>query len=220
MKITILTLFPTMFQGPLSESIVKNAIRKNLVTIDIVDIRNFGIGNHKVVDNPPYGGGVGMVLRVDVVEKAIQSVKKPELTKDEQKVFIMEADGDIFTQKKAEELSQLKHLILVCGHYEGFDERIKKYIDGELSIGPFVLTGGEIPAMAITDAITRLIPGVLKEDATVYESFSKGIGPDTKEYPHYTRPSEYNGEKVPDILLSGDHKKIEAWRKEKSSKVK
>lgn len=223
MKITILTLFPEMFQGPLSESIIKRAIEKNLIEIKLVNIRDFGIGPHRMVDDTPYGGGVGMLLRVDVLDNAIQSVRDPNLTKEEERVALVDADGPVFNQKKSRELSTLKHLILVCGHYEGFDERIKNFVDEQISIGQFILTGGEIPAMLITDAVARLAPGVLKEDATKYESFSPEISTSDKlhlEYPHYTKPAEYKDLKVPEILTSGNHKKIEEWKKDNTTEAK
>lgn len=215
MRITVLTLFPQMFSGPFSESIVKRAIEKKLLDISFVDIRDFGIGAHKVVDDKPYGGGIGMVLRVDVLHNAIQKALDPKLFKDQQKVILMDARGKRFVQAKAREYSKLKHLIIVCAHYEGVDERVLEFVDECVSIGDFVLTGGEIPAMLVVDAVSRLVEGVLKSDATILESFSN----DTLEHPQYTRPPEYNGKKVPDILISGDHKKIEEWKKVNSKKV-
>ncbi len=226
MKVTILTLFPEMFSGPFDYSILKNARDKGLVEIVFVNIRDFGVGSHKMVDDKPYGGGVGMVMKVDVLHKAIEATKDPTLSKNEQKVVLMDADGETFHQGKARQFSKLKHLILLCGHYEGVDERIKKYIDEEISIGNFVVTGGEIPAMLITDAIVRLIPGVLREGVTDHESFSLGNEQNTQEatdnleYPHYTRPPDYEGDVVPDVLLSGNHKDIEEWKKKQISKVK
>ncbi len=212
MKISILTLFPQMFQGPFDYSIIKRAIDKEQVEINFIDIRNFGIGKHKIVDDKPYGGGVGMVLKIDVLVNALKSVLDKDLEKEEQKIILMSASGKTYNQSKAREYSQLKHLIIICGHYEGVDERILEYIDEEISIGDFVLTGGEIPAMLIIDSVTRLIPEVLKENATKYESFSE----DLLEHPQYTRPEEFNGQKVPEILLSGNHKEIDNWKKEES----
>lgn len=214
MKISILTLFPHMFQGPFDYSIVKRAIDKNLAEIRLIDIRNFGEGKHKTVDDKPYGGGIGMVLKVDVLEKAIKEAIDPNLKKEEQKIILMSASGDNYTQEKARNYSKLKHLIIICGHYEGVDERILEYIDGEISIGKYVLTGGEIPAMLIADSIIRLIPGVLKPGATELESFSDEL----LEHPQYTRPVEYKGVKVPEVLLSGNHGEIEKWKKEESIK--
>lgn len=217
MKISILTLFPEMFVGPFSESIIKRAADKNLFSINIVDIRDFGIGKHRVVDDTPYGGGVGMLLRVDVVKKVIDSVYDKKLSENEQKIILLSAAGRKFDQKKAKNFSKLKHLILICGHYEGIDYRIRKFVDLEVSIGDFVLTGGELPAMVITDSVVRLLPGVLKIDATEFESFTDGM----LEHPQYTKPPDFDGLKVPPILLSGDHKKISEWReKEATSQTK
>lgn len=207
MKISILTLFPEMFAGPFDHSIVKNAKEKNLVDINLVNIRDFGMGPHKVVDDKPYGGGHGMILRVDVMNAAIAKTKDSNLNKDSQKVVLLSPHGKTFNQKKALEFASLKHLILVCGHYEGVDERVRKFIDEELSIGDFITTGGEIPAMLVTDSVTRLIKGVLKEGVTSDESFS-----DLLEYPQYTKPNIYKNLKVPSILLGGNHGKIREWR--------
>ena len=214
MKISILTLFPEMFNGPFSESIVKRSVSKNLVSIKIVNMRDFGVGTRRTVDDTAYGGGVGMLLRVDVVRRAIDAVYDKSLTKQGQKVILLSAAGKKFDQKKAKTFSKLKHLILVCGHYEGVDYRIRNFIDLEISIGDFVLTGGEIPAMTITDSVVRLISGVLKKDATKFESFTDNI----LEYPQYTKPPIYEGLKVPSVLLSGNHKKILEWRKTEALK--
>lgn len=220
MKISVLTLFPQMFSGPTNESILKHAQEKGLVTYDFINIRDFGIGKHQIVDDTPYGGGLGMVMRVDVVHKAIQKVKSQKSkVESREKVVLLTADGKPYSQTLANEYVQLDHLILVCGHYEGVDERIKTFVDEEVSLGDFVLTGGEIPAMAIIDSVTRLIPGVLKEGVTSNESFSLTDGTDTLlEYPTYTRPEEYEGMRIPDVLLSGHHTNIEAWRKEEARK--
>lgn len=209
MKISILTLFPEMFKGPFDHSIVKNAKKKKLVDINFVNIRDFGIGKHKVVDDKPYGGGHGMILRVDVLEKAIAKTKGKNSDASGQKVVLLSPGGKTFNQKKALEFANLKHLILICGHYEGLDERIKKFVDEEVSIGDFIVTGGEIPAMLITDAVTRLIKGVFKEGVTSSESFSNVL-----EYPQYTRPATYKNFDVPSILLTGNHGKIKSWRDE------
>lgn len=214
MKISILTLFPEMFSGPFDYSIIKNALAKKLVDLNFVNIRNFGIGKHKVVDDKPYGGGHGMLLRVDVLEKAIAKTKNKNLNNAEQKVVLLSPHGKTFNQKKAQEFSDLRHLILICGHYEGVDERVKKFIDEELSIGDFIITGGEIPAMLVIDAVTRLIKGVLKEGVTSSESFSKLL-----EYPQYTKPNIHKNLSVPPILLSGDHGKIKVWRDKISLKT-
>jgi len=219
MKITILTLFPEMFVGPFDESIIKRAKEKNIIEIDYVNIRDFGIGSHKMVDDTPYGGGVGMVLKVDVLHKAIEHAKnnfKQQFNNAtiQQLVILMSASGKQYKQQTAKEFSKLDHLILICGHYEGVDDRINKYIDEEISIGDYVLTGGELPAMIITDSVVRLLEGAITEGAVEDESFSK----DTKllEYPHYTKPREYDGQVVPEVLLNGNHQKIAEWRHEKS----
>lgn len=210
MKIAILTLFPEMFEGPFSHSIVKKAQEKKLLEIDFINIRDFGVGSHKTVDDTPYGGGKGMVLKVDVLEKAIRSVK----LKNNSKIFLLSPHGETYTQTKALELSKLTHLVLICGHYEGVDARVDNFIDGKISIGDFVTTGGEIPAMLVVDSIARLIKGVLKEGVTDNESF-----PNLLEHSQYTKPSVYKNLKVPKILLSGDHKKIDDFRKDESLKV-
>jgi tRNA (guanine37-N1)-methyltransferase len=220
MKITILTLFPEMFAGPFDHSILKRVKEKGLIQIEFVNMRDFGIGTHKMIDDTPYGGGVGMVMRVDIIHQAIQHAKKTfsqQYNNETMKqwVVLMTASGKPFKQSLAKAYSQLDHLILICGHYEGIDDRIKHYIDEEVSIGDFVLTGGEIPAMLITDAVTRLIPGAITEGATEDESFSRRDEV-LLEYPHYTRPQSYDNQEVPEILLSGNHKKIEAWRKEQA----
>jgi len=190
---------------------LKKAQDNGIVKINIHDLRQWAIDKHKSVDDKPYGGGPGMVLRVDVIYNALESLKKKG---KKTKVILLSPQGPVFTQKKAKELAKIKHLILLAGHYEGFDERIHEYlVDEELSIGNYVLTGGEIPAMVITDAIVRLLPGVLKEEAKENESFAKG---NNLDYPVYTRPEEFLGWKVPKILLTGDHKKISEWRKEKA----
>ncbi len=207
MKISILTLFPEMFNGPFEFSIIKRAQEKKLVKINLVNIRNFGIGKHRTVDDTPYGGGVGMVMRVDVVKKAIDSIRS---NKKGEKIILLDPKGTTFNQQKAKNLSRVSHLILVCGHYEGFDGRIREFVDEELSVGDYVLTGGELPAMVVVDATIRLIPGVLgKDKSSTEESFQKNL----LEYPQYTRPYEFKGEKVPKVLLSGNHKEIDKFRK-------
>lgn len=211
MRIDILTLFPKMFAGPFDESIIKRAGTRGLVEIKIHQLRDWGLGAHKTVDGRPYAGGTGMVLLAEPLFNAITELKK---NSQNSKVVFLDPAGEKFTQGKAKELSKVDHLILVAGHYETIDERIKQnLIDECISIGDYVLTGGELPAMVIVDTIVRLLPGVLeKEDATAFESFENGL----LEYPQYSRPEEFNGWKVPEVLLSGDHKKIEAWKKEKS----
>lgn len=200
-----------MFRGPFELSIIKKAQEKKLVEINIINIRDFGIGKHKIVDDTPYGGGIGMVMRVDVLSEAIKFAKA---SFKKQSVVLLSASGKSFDQQKAKQFSRLDHLILICGHYEGIDERISKYIDEEISVGECVYTGGEIPSMLITDAVTRLVPGVLKPGVTDNESFSlKGDeGELCLEYPQYTKPAVFENISVPEILLSGDHKKIHDWR--------
>lgn len=217
MKISILTLFPQMFQGPFDYSIINRAKEKGLVEINFIDIRDFGIGKHKTVDDTPYGGGHGMILKVDVVKAAIDSVNDPKLSKDEQKIILMAANGKTYNQKVAKEYSVLKHLIIICGHYEGVDGRISNFIDEEISVGDYVLTGGEIPAMLITDSVTRLISGVLKDDVTDNESFSDE---NILEHPQYTRPQNFEGLEVPKVLQEGNHAKIEEWKKALSKSKK
>jgi tRNA (guanine37-N1)-methyltransferase len=217
MKITIITLFPEMFNGPFDSSILKHAQAKGLVEIEYIQLRNYGLGTHKLVDDTPYGGGIGMVLRVDVVHSAIKSARCQPEGSCAEKIILLTASGSLFTQMKAKEYTGLDHLIIICGHYEGIDDRIRQYIDEEISIGDFVVTGGEIPAMLITDAVVRLLPHVLKKGVTDNESFS--FQPDTislLEYPQYTRPPEYEGNKVPEVLLSGNHANIDKWRKEQA----
>lgn len=211
MKITILTLFPEMFQGPFDHSILKRAKEKKLVQIELINIRDFGIGAHKTVDDSPYGGGQGMILKVDVLVKAIKSVSKKNLR---EKIILLSPHGKTFNRKKAITLSKIEHLILICGHYEGLDARIDNFIDEKISIGDFITTGGEIPAMLIVDSVVRLISGVLKNGVTKNESF-----PDLLEYSQYTKPNIFRNLEVPKILLSGNHKKIEEYRKAESIKL-
>jgi tRNA (guanine37-N1)-methyltransferase len=209
MKITFITLFPEIFSPVLDSSILGRAQQKKLVEYETVNIRDFGVGSHKTVDDTPYGGGVGMVIRADVLAEAVKSVK----TKNS-KIILMSASGISYNQAKARQYLKLEHLIIICGHYEGVDQRfIDHYVDEEISVGDYVLTGGEVPAMVIADSITRLIPGVLvKEEATKNESFENNL----LEHPHYTRPVEFEGETVPEVLTSGDHKKIDLWRQNES----
>jgi len=219
MKISILTLFPEMFAGPFDFSIIKRAQEKKLVDIELVNIRDFGIGSHKMVDDTPYGGGIGMVMRVDVLQKTIEQTKKHYLQQAndktiKQSVILMSASGKPFKQQTAKQFSKLHHLIFICGHYEGVDERIMQYVDEEISIGDFVLTGGELPAMMITDSVVRLLEGTITKGAVEDESFSR---PDQLlEYPQYTKPNTYEGYDVPEVLFSGNHKKIAEWRQDQS----
>ena len=209
MKIDILTLFPEMFMGFINTSIIKRAIEDKKVTINIYNIRDYSIYKNKQVDDYQYGGGAGMVLMCDPIFRAIESLKK-----DNTKVIMLSPSGTTFKQEKAKQLVNEEHIILLCGHYEGFDERIKTIIDEEISIGDYVLTGGEIPAMAIADSIIRLIPGVINEDSLDAESFNDNL----LDYPVYTKPYDYRGMKVPDILLSGHHKNIDTYRHEQRIK--
>jgi tRNA (guanine37-N1)-methyltransferase len=213
MKITILTLFPTMFTGPFTESIIKRAQEKGIVEIELINIRDFGIGDHQMVDDTPAGGGIGMVMKVDVLHKAIEHAKSRG-TSDTRgtRVILTSAGGNTYKQQTAKAYAQLDHLIIICGHYEGVDERVMQYVDEEISIGDFVLTGGEIPAMIITDSVTRLLKGVITDGATEDESFTQPL----LEYPHYTKPRTYDGQDVPEVLLNGDHGKIKAWREQKA----
>ena len=213
MLISIITLFPEVFDPILNTSILKRAQMKGKVTFELINLRDFGEGKHQVVDDRPYGGGPGMILKADVLTKALSSViKTPTAVGD--LVILTSASGKPYKQKAAQKLSKLNHLIIICGHYEGVDQRfIDKYIDEEISIGDYVLTGGEIPAMVIADSVVRLIPEVLKKpEAVTEESFSDGL----LEYPQYTRPEEFEAKLVPKVLLSGNHQEIEKWRQKKS----
>ena len=215
MKISIITLFPEVFEPILNSSILKRAQKKGLVEFKLVNLRDFGEGKHQIVDDKPYGGGAGMVLRADILAKAVHKVRSHSSSGNTDKLVLMSASGKPYKQAKAREFSKLKHLIVVCGHYEGIDQRfINKYVDEEISIGDYVLTGGEIPAMAIVDSIVRVIPGVLKKpEAIEDESFSTSR---LLEYPQYTRPEEFEGEKVPKVLLSGNHAEIKKFKLQKS----
>lgn len=231
MRIDILTLFPEMFKGPFDESIVKRAQEKKLVEIKIYNLRKWAVDKHGTVDDRPYGGGTGMILMVEPIVKAIEEVKKScpiSRVSCREKAILLTPQGKVFNQQMAKKLSKLDHLILICGHYEGYDERVREFVDEEISIGDYILTGGEIPAMVLVDTIVRLIPGVLeKPEATKCESFSnpqilntKYQIPDTilLEYPQYTRPENFHSLKVPEILLSGNHQKIAAWREKEALK--
>ena len=203
MRIDILTLFPEMFDGFLNASIIKRARDNGNVDIRVHNFRDYSLDKHNRVDDYPYGGGAGMVLMCEPIFRAIEDIKT-----DDSLVIMMSPSGKVFKQEVAVDLSKEKHLILLCGHYEGFDERIRTIVDMELSIGDYVLTGGEVPAMAITDAITRLIPGVITKESLDSESFNDGL----LYYPNYTRPEEFRGMRVPDVLLSGHHKNIQEYR--------
>ena len=210
MKFDVLTLFPEMFE-PVKQSIIGKAIEKNILEINLINIRDFSKDKHKKVDDTPYGGGAGMVMRADVIYDAYKSIAN-----DKSKVIFLSPQGKTLNQQKVEELSKEENLILICGHYEGIDQRvIDEIVDEEISIGDYVLTGGELPAMVLIDSVCRYVPGVLAEESTKEESFSKGL----LEYPQYTRPETFNGKKVPEILLSGHHENIEKWRKEEAVRI-
>jgi len=241
MNFDIITLFPEMFLGPLSESILKRATKKGLIEINFYQLRDSATDKHKTVDDTPYGGGAGMVIKVDVVDKALSKIINKIEKRKNIRTILLTPKGKKFTQQKAIELSKYDNIILLCGHYEGFDQRVHDHlVDEEISIGDFVLTGGELPAMVMIDAISRMVPGVIKEESMQNESF---MPPSTKlriqrkyeitnitninkstmnqcsnetmnlDFPVYTRPLEYKGLRVPDILLSGNHAEIEKWRK-------
>ena len=205
MKIDILTLFPDMFSGFIKESIIKRAIDKGLVSIGVHNIRDYSLYKNKQVDDYQFGGGAGMVLMCEPIFRAIEDIRT-----DDSVVIMLTPGGKLFNQKIAREFSNMKHIILLCGHYEGFDERIKSIVDREISIGEFVLTGGEVPAMAITDAVTRLIPGVISEDSLESETFNDEL----VDYPVYTKPVSFRGMDVPEVLLSGHHANIKKYREE------
>lgn len=205
MRIDILTLFPEMFEDFLNTSIIKRAIDKKLITINLVNFRDYSLDKFKKVDDTPYGGGSGMVLMPQPIFDCIDDIKT-----DKSKVIMLTPDGNTFRQTTAYDLSKEEHLILLCGHYEGFDERIRSIVDLEISIGDFVLTGGELPAMIIVDAITRLIPGVINSESHLNDSFNNNL----LDYPTYTKPRVFRGMEVPEVLLSGNHKKIDDFRKE------
>ncbi|HVE81085.1 MAG TPA: tRNA (guanosine(37)-N1)-methyltransferase TrmD [Candidatus Dormibacteraeota bacterium] len=210
MKIDIITLFPEMFKGPFDTSMLWKAQKDGLAEIKIHNLREYGIGERRTVDDTPYGGGDGMLLKPEPVVNAIEAAKKDN---PKAKVIILSPQGKRFDQAEAQKLSIETGLILVAGRYEGFDERIMEFADAELSVGDYVLTGGELPAMVVTDAVVRLLPGVLGgEYSLADETFNEGL----LEYPQYTRPVEFRGHKVPDILQAGNHGEIKKWRKEKS----
>ena len=203
MKITILSLFPNMFDGFLTESIIKRAIKNEKVEVKIINFRDYSVYNNKQVDDTPYGGGAGMVLMCDPIFRCLDEIRTPK-----SHIIILSPEGSIYNEKKARELSKYEDIILICGHYEGFDERIKTLADEIISVGDFVLTGGEIPAMLIADSIIRLLPGAITNESLESESFNENL----LDYPVYTKPAVYRDMNVPDILLSGDHKKIDDYR--------
>lgn len=208
MHMDVLTLFPEMFYGVMNASILKKAQDKNKFSYDLINFRDYSENKHQKVDDYPYGGGAGMVLTPQPIFDAVDAIKTKRNTKP--RIILMCPQGEQFQQEKAEELAKEEHLIFICGHYEGFDERIRHLATDELSIGDYVLTGGELGAMVVIDSVVRLLPDVLGNKASApQDSFSTGL----LEHPHYTRPANFRGMKVPDVLLSGDHQKIEAWRK-------
>ena len=211
MQFDVLTLFPEIFE-PVKQSIVGRAEEKGLIRINLINIRDFSKDKHKKVDDTPYGGGAGMVMRPDVVYDAYSSIKN----KENAKMIYLSPQGNVLNQKKVVELSKQEHIILLCGHYEGIDQRvIDEIVDEEISIGDYVLTGGELPAMVLIDSVSRYVEGVLAEESTKEESFSENL----LEYPQYTRPEEFRGKKVPEVLVSGHHQNIHKWRKEKSLEI-
>ncbi|WP_054697247.1 tRNA (guanosine(37)-N1)-methyltransferase TrmD [Syntrophomonas palmitatica] len=208
MRIDILTLFPGMFTSPFSESIIKRAREKGLVELNTIDIRDYAPKPHRQVDDYPFGGGVGMVMKPDVIGRALAAARGPQT-----RVVYMSPQGRVLNHAKAKELSGCDHLLILCGHYEGIDDRVLAMVDEEISIGDYVLTGGELAAMVLVDAAVRFLPGVLGDIESAYdESFARGL----LEYPHYTRPRECDGMEVPEILLSGHHENIRIWRKKQS----
>lgn len=212
MKIDFMTLFPEMFNGVLNESILKKAQEKEAVEFRVINFRDYSSNKHNTVDDYPYGGGAGMVLKPQPIFDAVEDLKKQSDTTP--KVILVCPQGERFTQAKAEQLATEDHLLFICGHYEGYDERIREHlVTDEISIGDFVLTGGELASMVIADSVIRLLPGVLgNEDSPILDSYSSGL----LEHPHYTRPADFRGMKVPEVLLSGNHKKIEEWREQES----
>jgi tRNA (guanine37-N1)-methyltransferase len=212
MRFDVLTLFPEMFSGFLNSSIIRRAHEKKIVQTNLVNFRDYANDKHQTVDDAPYGGGGGMVLKPAPLFEAVDALLEGRTERPP--IILMSPQGEPFTQRKAQELAGYSHLIFICGHYEGYDERIRQYLaTDEISIGDYVLTGGELPAMVVMDSVTRLIPGVLgNQTSAVTESFANGL----LEHPHYTRPVEYRGYRVPDVLLSGHHANVEKWRRQES----
>ncbi len=210
MRIDLLTLFPEFFRSPLAESMLQQAQLRGAAEFRVLNLRDYTTDRHQVTDDRPYGGGPGMVMQIAPLVAAIRAAREedPQVC-----ILLLSPQGPIFTQERAGELAALAHLLLICGHYEGVDERLKYYIDGMLSIGDYILTGGEIPALAVLDAVTRLLPGVLGgEGAAAEDSFQTGL----LEYPHYTRPRDFEGHRVPQVLLEGDHRRIREWRRQQA----
>ena len=217
MRIDMVTLFPEMFSGPFGESITKRAIDNGILDIHYTNFRDFSLDKHRHVDDAPFGGGAGMVLKPEPMYCAVRDLlSRTEAYAENRRILIMDPSGTIFSHQKAKELAAYRQLIFICGHYEGFDARIYNLADERLSIGDFVLTGGELPAMVVTDAVSRMLPGVLgDDDSAPTDSFYDGL----LGFPQYTRPREFEGNAVPDILLSGDHAKIRTWRREAALKT-
>jgi tRNA (guanine37-N1)-methyltransferase len=212
MRFDILTLFPEFFASPLEQSIIGKAISRGLMEVHTHNIRDFTTDKHHTTDDSPYGGGAGMVMKVEPVVRVLESIKGPD---EKRLVILTTPQGTPFVQKTAKELSGLENIIIICGRYEGVDERIRAFVDMEVSVGDYVLTGGEIPALVIIDSVSRFVPGVLGDEAScLSDSFSCGL----LEYPQYTRPEEFRGMKVPEVLLSGHHGNIETWRRKESIK--
>lgn len=211
MKITFLTIFPQLFDSFLASPIPQRAIKKGVLEIDVVDIKDYSPGSFRHIDDSPFGGGPGMVMRCQPVLDALRAVKKEQAAGTSVTAALSPA-GAVFTQKTAHRYADLDHLILLCGHYEGMDERIYRHVNEEVSLGDFILTGGELAAMAVADAVIRLLPGAIRSESTGEESFENGL----LEYPQYTQPAVYDGESVPDVLLSGNHEKIRKWRLKES----
>lgn len=210
MRITVLTIFPELFDDLGKEPVIARAVRREIVKIDVVDIRPFAGGSFRHIDDDPYGGGPGMVMRCGPVLDALASVRTPESY-----VLVLTPSGYRYTQKTARALSRMEHLILICGHYEGLDERILDHADGVFTIGDYVLTGGELPAKVVMDSVIRLLPGVLRAEATREESFEAGL----LEHPQYTKPADWRGERIPDVLLTGDHERIRAFREQEALRI-
>ncbi|MFC2149429.1 tRNA (guanosine(37)-N1)-methyltransferase TrmD [Candidatus Auribacterota bacterium] len=209
MKIEVLTLFPGMFKGPMDESIIGKARQKSIFELEIHNIRDYAEGKHRVTDDRPYGGGPGMVMKPEPIYKAVKAIRRKKT-----KVLFMSPDGEPFDQKMARELSREKHLVLLCGHYEGIDERARSLADKEISIGDFVMTNGALASLVIIDTVVRLLPGAVGDERSIEEESFSG---DSLDWPHYTRPPVYKGKEVPPVLLSGDHKKIAEWREKQAS---
>jgi len=209
MKIDILTLFPNMFDGVFQESIIKRAIEEKKVEINLINFRDYTEDPHNKVDDTPFGGGAGMVLTCQPIFDCVESIRTEDSV-----VVLLTPDGEVYNQQMANDFCLKKHLILICGHYEGFDERIRSLCDREVSIGDYVLTGGEVPAMVLVDSITRLLPGVITEESHQNDSFQENL----LDYPTYTKPRDFRGMEVPEVLISGDHQRIANWRREESLK--